>query len=82
MYVTSWAGLACSVSAVVVHIAPHRTARRRGLDAGATWQHDLAAAAAVLGLVLSVALLATVFWLYSADPAGGTGCSRKRLILP
>ncbi|PKW10164.1 hypothetical protein SAMN05428944_2656 [Streptomyces sp. 1222.5] len=82
MYVTSWAGLACSVSAVVVYVALRRTARRRGLPAGAGRQHGLAAAAAVLGLVLSLALLATVYWLYSADPAGGGDCSGMRLILP
>jgi len=70
------------VSAVVVYVAPCRTARRRGLDAGAGWRQGPAAAAAVLGLVLSLALPATVYWLYSADPAGGARCSGMRLILP
>ncbi|MGW3210395.1 hypothetical protein [Streptomyces sp. NPDC001135] len=71
MYVTSWAGLACAVGALVVFLALPRT-RRSGL----------AAVSATVGLLLALALLVTVYWLYAPDPSGGNDCSGLHLLVP
>lgn len=71
MYVTSWAGLACAVGGLLVFLALPRTERR-----------GLAVVSAVAGLFLALALLATVYWLYAPDPAGGNDCSGLGLPLP
>ncbi|MEU1409845.1 hypothetical protein ABZ471_48025 [Streptomyces sp. NPDC005728] len=75
MYVTSWTGLACSLGSVLVHVARSRATPRRGMPTWTTWQQRLTTVSAVLGLLPASALLATVYWLYSADPSGGSGCS-------
>ncbi|MGN5380235.1 hypothetical protein BIV25_04510 [Streptomyces sp. MUSC 14] len=71
MYVTSWAGLACALGALLAFATLPRTERR-----------GLALVSAVLGLLLTLGLLATVHWLYAPDPAGGDGCSGLHLLVP
>ncbi|WP_153545512.1 hypothetical protein [Streptomyces sp. RB17] len=53
-----------------------------GPQAATTWQERLAAVSAVLGLLLVLALLMTVYWLYAPDPAGGDDCSGLHPLLP
>jgi hypothetical protein len=71
MYITSWAGLACAVAAVVTFAALPRSERR-----------GMAAVSAVLGMLLAAVLLLTVYWLYTPDPSGGDDCSGLGLFTP
>ncbi|MEU8973615.1 hypothetical protein AB0D11_30875 [Streptomyces monashensis] len=71
MYVTSWAGLACALGALLAFATLPR-AERRGL----------ALVSAVFGLLLTLGLLATVYWLYAPDPAGGDDCSGLHVLVP
>ncbi|MEU9446382.1 hypothetical protein AB0D42_37155 [Streptomyces sp. NPDC048304] len=71
MYITSWAGLACAVAAVVAFAALPRSERR-----------GIAAVSAVLGMLLAFVLLMTVYWLYTPDPSGGDDCSGLGLLTP
>ncbi|MFJ8820366.1 hypothetical protein ACIREE_01130 [Streptomyces sp. NPDC102467] len=70
MYVTAWAGPLCSVAALVL------TGRRAPRFTGAR-----AALVCVAALLLLVQLVA-LYWVYSSDPAGGTGCSGLGLLAP
>lgn len=70
MYVTAWAGPLCSVAALVLagrHRAPRFTGGRVAL-------------VCVVGLLLLLQLLA-LYWVYSPDPSGGTGCSGLALVM-
>lgn len=71
MYVTAWAGLACALGALLLFTTLPRPERR-----------GLATASAALGLLLTLALLATVYWLYAPDPSGGDDCAGLRLLMP
>ncbi|OIK07114.1 hypothetical protein BIV23_06485 [Streptomyces monashensis] len=71
MYVTSWAGLVCALGALLAFGTLPRTERR-----------GLALVSAVLGLLLTLGLLATVYGLYAPDPAGGDDCSGLHLLVP
>ncbi|MEV5879751.1 hypothetical protein AB0L75_37170 [Streptomyces sp. NPDC052101] len=71
MYATSWAGLACAVAALLAFAALPRTERR-----------GLTTAFAVLAVLLTPLLLASVYWLYTPDPSGGDDCSGLHLIVP
>ncbi|GAA0449225.1 hypothetical protein GCM10010361_11570 [Streptomyces olivaceiscleroticus] len=75
MYLTSWAGVACALGALLLYTALRRAARRYGPSAGTTWQGRLAAVSAALTPVLLLLLLWTTYWLYAPDPSGGNDCS-------
>ncbi|MFI7339864.1 hypothetical protein ACIBUY_18260 [Streptomyces sp. NPDC050085] len=72
MYVTSWAGLACTLGALLGYAVLRRGARGPG---------RLATAAAVVAPLVLLAQLATVYWLYAADPSGGNDCSGLAALL-
>ncbi|MFF3918798.1 hypothetical protein ACFYZB_36130 [Streptomyces sp. NPDC001852] len=69
MYVTSWTGLACALTSLLMFVILPRTERR-----------GLAAMFALLALLLTPVLLATVYWLYAPDPAGGDDCAGLHLL--
>jgi len=66
MYVTSWAAPACAVAAVLLLLVLRRRGQRPG---------RVAPAAVCVVPVLLLAQLATLYWVYEPDPAGGQDCS-------
>ncbi|MFI2202444.1 hypothetical protein ACH47Z_17020 [Streptomyces sp. NPDC020192] len=71
MYVTSWSGLACTLGALLAFATLPRTEQR-----------GLVLVSAVLGPLLTLGLLTTVYWLYTPDPADGDDCSGLHLLVP
>ncbi|MET8507726.1 hypothetical protein ABZV60_24190 [Streptomyces sp. NPDC004787] len=77
MHVTSWAGLACAVAALLTY------ARQRTRAGGAPAPgRPLASAAALLTLPVLALLALSVYWLHAPDPSGGHDCSGLLPLLP
>ncbi|WP_406179743.1 hypothetical protein [Streptomyces sp. NBC_01006] len=82
MYVTSWAGVACGLGALLLYAAWGRAAQRSGPTGEAAWQRWLAGVSALLTVPVVLLLVMSAYWLYAPDPSGGYDCSGLHPLIP